>query len=258
MIDIKILRAAGLTAEQIVSVLEQAQKQELETLAEKRERNRIRVRNQRSRARSAEHTEHNKAQTPPKYDLSCKINDRVLNVPSTPRTPSPLVPPSPSPLETPSPSPLNPPFPIYSGGRDATRPAVDEVFEEFWKAYPKRDGANPKQPARKKFASALKSGTSLEEIQQGARRYRAECDAKRLTGTSLVAQAVTWLNQARWGDYAPAVPPKARGDPTPEQLELRRKMIEEGGRLLNGQEMRNQGSEETGMVRDGHEPWAGP
>src|SRR5262245_40998998 len=33
--------------------------------------------------------------------------------------------------------------------RVATRPVVEQAFNEFWKAYPKRDGANPKQPASK-------------------------------------------------------------------------------------------------------------
>lgn len=86
------------------------------------------------------------------------------------------------------------------GGRDATRPVAD-VFEEFWRAYPKRDGANPKQPAQKKFLAALKSGNSSEDIIAGARRYASECKAKRLEGTPMVAQAMTWLNQQRWTDY---------------------------------------------------------
>ena len=38
----------------------------------------------------------------------------------------------------------------------ATRPP--DRFDEFWKAYPKRDGANPKKPALKAFAVAVKSG----------------------------------------------------------------------------------------------------
>jgi hypothetical protein len=87
------------------------------------------------------------------------------------------------------------------GGRAATRTAVDQSFAEFWQAYPRRDGANPKAPAAKRFAAALRSGTDPAAIVAGARRYREACDAKKLTGTPMVAQALTWLTQERWADY---------------------------------------------------------
>lgn len=93
------------------------------------------------------------------------------------------------------------------GGRGADRPAVDAAFDQFWQEYPKRDGANPKAPALKKFGAVLKSGADPRSLIDGARRYRAECDAKNLTGTPMVAQAITWLNQQRWSDYAPQGPP---------------------------------------------------
>ena len=57
----------------------------------------------------------------------------------------------------------------------------------------------------------------------------------------MVAQALTWLNQRRWSDYAPAVETKARADPEPEptaeQLARRQEMIAEGARIL--ERMRN-------------------
>ncbi len=81
----------------------------------------------------------------------------------------------------------------------ATRPVRDEVFEEFWKAYPKREGANPKTPARKSFDAALKSGVDPPAIIAGARAYAADPSTK--IGTSYVAQAVTWLKQKRWEDH---------------------------------------------------------
>jgi hypothetical protein len=89
-------------------------------------------------------------------------------------------------------------------------PHYSDEFQRFWDSYPKRDGANPKSPAQKKFTGALKSGVPLETILAGARGYRAECDRKGNTGTQYVAQAITWLNQQRWGDYQPAPEPPKR------------------------------------------------
>jgi hypothetical protein len=81
----------------------------------------------------------------------------------------------------------------------ATRP--HDRFEEFWKAYPRRDGANPKAPARKKFFAFVKSGVDPGDIIDGLRGYGAECAAKNQIGTPYVAQAMTWLSQERWNDY---------------------------------------------------------
>jgi uncharacterized protein YdaU (DUF1376 family) len=81
---------------------------------------------------------------------------------------------------------------------NATRP--DDRFLEFWEAYPKRDGANPKEPARKKFAALIKSGVDPGAIIAGAGRYAVDMRARVQENTPYVAQAVTWLNQQRWGD----------------------------------------------------------
>jgi uncharacterized protein YdaU (DUF1376 family) len=90
------------------------------------------------------------------------------------------------------------------------RPVRDEIQERFWKAYPSRgDAANPKAPALEKFARAVKSGADPEEIIAAAGRY-AEIERRAgRAGTEKVAQAVTWLNQRRWQDYAAAAPPCA-------------------------------------------------
>jgi hypothetical protein len=88
---------------------------------------------------------------------------------------------------------------------NATRPA--DRFLEFWETYPKRDGSNPKEPARKKFATLIKSGVDPGAIIAGACRYAADMRARVQENTPYVAQAVTWLNQQRWGDYS-ADPPK--------------------------------------------------
>lgn len=106
----------------------------------------------------------------------------------------------------------------------ATRPA-DDPFEDFWKSYPRRDGANPKAPARKKFLAAVKSGADPQTIIAGARRYAAECQSKQQIGTPYVAQAITWLNQQRWGDYQPSVSARPNEPPAGAQsdAELRAK-----------------------------------
>jgi uncharacterized protein YdaU (DUF1376 family) len=103
--------------------------------------------------------------------------------------------------ETKSPTPN-----VRSVGKP-TRPPVDEFQDRFWKAYPSRgDASNPKAPALEKFARAVKGGADPEAIIAAAQRYaEVERKAGRL-GTEKVAQALTWLNQRRWGDYAAAAP----------------------------------------------------
>jgi hypothetical protein len=240
MLDISVLRAmaaAGATVEMILAAVEASQLAEQAKVDERR---------------AAAAARKRKSRSTPSHDVTqCHTTSRDVTVTEC-DTPPPLdgpPPPSPGPLPPP---PLNPPLPIFRAVAEATRPAIDELFEQFWKNYPKRDGANPKQPAKKRFVSALKSGAVVEEIQQGARRYKAECDDKKITGTPMVAQAMTWLNQQRWTDYAPiAVAAKARDGPTPEQLARRRRMIEDGEKLLNGQDVQNQGPEDSRVVRDG-------
>lgn len=83
-----------------------------------------------------------------------------------------------------------------------------DPFDDFMKAYPKRDGANPKTPARKAYLVALKSGTEATDINDGARRYCDEARRKSEYGTPFVPQAVKWINQKRWLDYGlePEIP----------------------------------------------------
>jgi uncharacterized protein YdaU (DUF1376 family) len=78
--------------------------------------------------------------------------------------------------------------------------ATDEGFEAFWQAYPKRDGSNPRMPAHKAWLVAVKSGTDPQTIIAAAKAYATDPSTK--VGTPYVAQAVTWLHQQRWQDYA--------------------------------------------------------
>jgi len=86
------------------------------------------------------------------------------------------------------------------GAKNAPRPPRDEVFEKFWESYPKREGANPKVPARKAFEVAIRQGTEAQSIIVAAKAYATDPTTK--PGTPYVAQAVTWLHQRRWQDYA--------------------------------------------------------
>jgi hypothetical protein len=85
---------------------------------------------------------------------------------------------------------------------DATRPVEESKFEEFWKAYPRRDGPNPKKPAEQKFNALAKTGVDPDVMIAGAKQLAVEESRRGKIGTPYVAQAVTWLNQQRWTDHA--------------------------------------------------------
>lgn len=109
---------------------------------------------------------------------------------------------------------------------DATRPNLREAFQDFWLAYPKRDGANPKAPAEKVFIAAVKAGATPDDIVAGARRC-AEKEHKNI-GTPYIPQAIKWLRDRRWEDYLsePEKPPDAGavappGAPSDEELRAR-------------------------------------
>jgi hypothetical protein len=90
----------------------------------------------------------------------------------------------------------------------ATAPNSD--FDEFWKAYPKRKGENPKAPARKLFDAAVKQGADPKAIIAGV---KAACARNRdKIGTEFIPQAVKWLRDRRWEDYAQAAEAAAHPD----------------------------------------------
>jgi hypothetical protein len=83
------------------------------------------------------------------------------------------------------------------------------LFDEFWSAYPSRgDHANPKDPARQKFAAAVKAGADPQSIIAGARGYAACMRRKGDLGTRFVCQATTFLQQRRWEEYLDAPGPE--------------------------------------------------
>lgn len=80
---------------------------------------------------------------------------------------------------------------------------MSDPFDQFWAAYPRRCGANPKHPARIKFNAMVKKGTNPSLIISGAQGYAVEQTKLGNLRTEFVAMAVTWLNQRRWEDYPP-------------------------------------------------------
>jgi len=91
-----------------------------------------------------------------------------------------------------------------------TEAKVNLKFEDFWKAYPKRKGSNPKSLARTKWDRALKNGATAEQIISAAKSYRDELSETGKIGTEFVCMAATWINQKRYEDYEPTPESNAR------------------------------------------------
>jgi len=85
----------------------------------------------------------------------------------------------------------------------ATRLASSK-FDEFWREYPKREGENPRKPAEKKFNALVKTGVDPDSIIAGARQSSADARARGAYGTKFIPQAIKWLNDQRFIDYAAA------------------------------------------------------
>lgn len=74
---------------------------------------------------------------------------------------------------------------------------VSKQFDEFWNAYPRKEG---KKPAFKAFRSAL-SRTSFEDILAGIEAYKRSDRVKR----GFIKLPATWLNEDAWEDAATQV-----------------------------------------------------
>lgn len=76
-----------------------------------------------------------------------------------------------------------------------------EIFEEAWKAYPKREGGNSKSEAVKAWNARVRLGVKAEDILSGVLRYAAYCEAKGMTATQYVKQAATFFGpDAHWSE----------------------------------------------------------
>ena len=89
-----------------------------------------------------------------------------------------------------------------SSSTSVTTTTSDEGFDDFWKAYPKRSGDNPKGTARSRWRSNRKRGVAASGMIDGAKRYARWCDATEKTGTEIVKHAATFLGQQEGWDTA--------------------------------------------------------
>jgi hypothetical protein len=114
---------------------------------------------------------------------------------------------------------------------DSSSAEADARFEEFWEAYPSRgDATNPKKPAKLRFRRLVHDGADPQRIITGAKGYAAHCRQTGKHGTETVKQALTFLNQEVWEQYANvlSLSPKRRNPNgcTPEGREAIRRSYE--------------------------------
>lgn len=103
--------------------------------------------------------------------------------------------------------PVNEPVTLVGSG------PADSGFEAAWKAYPKRDGSNPKNKASSAWNARLKEGVTAEVMLAGVARYAAYCVAKGSVGTEFVMQAQRFLGKGREfeNDWKVGSQPPGRG-----------------------------------------------
>ena len=109
-----------------------------------------------------------------------------------------------------------------SEGAPKARHEYEPAFEELWKAYPARNGSNPKWKAqqawrmrrkehtRRHITDSPDSGMIENAMLEGVKRYAAWCEATSKTGTEMVQQAPRFLGPSReyenkWDIPAPEV-----------------------------------------------------
>jgi uncharacterized protein YdaU (DUF1376 family) len=69
-------------------------------------------------------------------------------------------------------------------------------FQDFWDAYPHRNGKKNRTGAEKSFARAIKAGATLEQIAAGVSSMQNDPDVRR----GFPRDPTTWLNQKGWTD----------------------------------------------------------
>jgi hypothetical protein len=96
-----------------------------------------------------------------------------------------------------------------SGPATADVPAhtSGDAFAEFWRAYPRRDGANPRRPAEQKFHALVAAGIAPAVLIAAVKRFAALEATRKAAGTRFIPQAMTWLAQERFSDAAASEPP---------------------------------------------------
>jgi len=105
---------------------------------------------------------------------------------------------------------------------------IEERFDAFWKAYPKKSG---KGAAKKAFQRIAPAKELFEKIMTALDRAKV-CDQWLKDGGQYIPNPATWLNQERWEDEYPATgtqrPPRTAPGGKPDTLGILESMLEEG------------------------------
>jgi hypothetical protein len=98
--------------------------------------------------------------------------------------------------------------------KESTRAQAERFFDErFWPAFPKREGSNPKEPAKKKFVALVVGGENPEAILAGALQYEQDLRRRGDLNTRFVKQCLVWLNGKGWRDDPESRGGSPRGGP---------------------------------------------
>ncbi|EMG9443940.1 DNA-binding protein [Escherichia coli] len=97
-------------------------------------------------------------------------------------------------------------------GPSAGREDYPDEFEQAWREYPRRAGANPKKSAFSAWRARVREGTAPEVMLDGVRRYARFLAATGKLGTEFVQRATTFFGPDRNFEN-PWEPPAARASP---------------------------------------------
>jgi uncharacterized protein YdaU (DUF1376 family) len=78
----------------------------------------------------------------------------------------------------------------------------EQDFQDFWDAYPHRNGKKKRKDAEAVFAKAIKRGVTVQQIAEGVANMRNDPDVQR----GYARDPTTWLNQQGWTDEFDAKP----------------------------------------------------
>jgi len=76
---------------------------------------------------------------------------------------------------------------------DKPQSMIEIQFDAIWAAYPKREGANPRNKALSAFKARIAEGIKPDDIAAGVSRYLRYCQARGSIGTEYVMQAARFL-----------------------------------------------------------------
>lgn len=113
-----------------------------------------------------------------------------------------------------------------SGAMPEQKPVVDDPFETFWKAYPRKVG---KGAARKLFFR-LRCDKYLDTILEALVEQR-KCEQWNEAGGRFIPHPATWLNQERWDDEMPEMD-QVRVAPTVKSVTQADSVIKEATREI--------------------------